>query len=154
MNYSNRGKYAETKVDAYLKWWQGDDTVREASRLVDSKAAGRIIKAAKADFEYFCVSNGVNVHGLIEVKQTEHAYRLARPHLTQLPNLRKRDKCGGDCYVVVYHSEIRAWRCLSVGWLMSNGDKGSWNLSAVPTFDTCFRALGHKDPEVFTPWTK
>lgn len=153
MGFANRGKYAEDKAHAYLQWWAGADPHCEASRLVDTKAAGRIIKAAKADFEYFTGRGSASQHGLIETKQTEHDYRLERAKVTQLPNLRKREKCGGRCYVLVYHSTIKAWRCLSVPYLVEGGDKGSWNLSAVPTFPTCWQALGDQS-WVFPPWAK
>lgn len=163
MGFSNRGKYAEDKVHAYLTWWAHDNPHREASRLVDTKAAGRIIKAAKADFEYFSHAHGTNkagvkvwdrCHGLIEVKQTEHDYRLERAKVTQLPTLRKRDKCGGRCYVVVYHSGVKAWRCLTIDYLANNGDKGSWDLRLVQTAPTCWEALRYEAPEVFVPWAK
>jgi len=157
MAFANRGKYAEDKVHDYLRWWAGDETHREASRLVDTKSAGRIIKAAKADFEYFArVPQPIAhiAHGLIETKQTEHEYRLERSKVTQLASLRKRDKCGGKCYVIVYHTAIKCWRAISVDWLMSNGDKGSWNLQAIPTFATAGEALGDVSYGVFMPQAK
>lgn len=153
MGFANRGKYAEDKLHDYMKWWSQDDTHREASRLVDTKAAGRIIKAAKADFEYFARAYR-DVHGLLEVKQTEHDYRLERAKVPQLPSLRKRQKCGGQCFVVVYHANVKAWRALSVPYLTDTGDKGSWDLRAVPTYSTCWEALGAQDAEVFVPWAK
>lgn len=140
MAFANRGKFAEDKAHDYLKFWASAGTHREASRLVDTKAAGRIIKAAKADFEYF-IKLSAGVHGLLEVKQTEHDYRLDRSKVPQLPSLRKRDKVGGRCYVAVYHSTIKCWRAVTVEWLANNGDKGSWNLSATPTFKTVGEAL-------------
>jgi hypothetical protein len=159
MAFANRGSGSEKKVKEFLEAWQEADTHREFSRLTDAKAAGRIIKAAAADFEYFCALPKVNswgrddgeevVHGLIEVKETEHEYRLGRDRLTQLARLRKRNKCGGTCYVVVYHSTLKAWRVLRVGWLTNNGDKGSWDLRCIPTYSTCQLAMHAEAPEVF-----
>lgn len=147
MGFADRGLYAESKVKSYLEWWVALDTHREFNRLVDTKAAGRIIKAAPADFEYFGIGgDGVAQHGLIEVKQTEHEYRLARDKVSQLPRLRKREKCGGTSYVLVYHSTVKRWRCVGVAYLANGGDKGSWNLSEEPTFTTCADALAHRDP--------
>lgn len=150
-NFAHRGTYAEDTVGAYLKWWESHDTHHEANRLLDTKAAGRIVKAAKGDFDYFAGSNGT--HGLIEVKQTEHDYRLQRSKVPQLPSLRKREKCGGRCFVVVYHSNLRVWRALTVPYLMDEGDKGSWNLMALPTFDKCCGALAYMS-DVFPAQTK
>lgn len=146
MVFANRGVYAESKVQHYLDWWVSLDTHREFNRMVDSKAAGRIIKSAPADFEYFCIGpDGVSQHGLIEVKQTEHEYRLARDKVPQLPRLRKREKCGGTSAVLVYHSTLKVWRCVGVKQLAETGDKGSWNLIAERTYASCGDALAHFD---------
>lgn len=151
MAYANRGKFAEARVKAYLDLWQDKTDRREYARLTDSKAAGRIIKASDADFAYYCHDLGtLATHGLIEVKETEHLYRLTRDHLTQLPRLRKREKCGGRSVVVVYHSVSKDWRAVGIEYLAKTGDKGSWNLTDVWKFHTAAEALNHFDPEVFT----
>lgn len=144
MSKSNTGVWAEKQIQKHLEGWVAADSHREANRLTDAKAAGRIIKAAAADFEYFCLTlSGDRRFGLIEVKETEHDYRIGRDRITQLPRMRKRDKCGGQSYVVVYHTKIKLWRCVTVGFLASTGDKGSWNLTECPTFETCGEALAH-----------
>lgn len=135
--FANRGIKAEAVMAKFLKDW-ATGVCREANRLTDSKAAGRIVKAAAADFEYFCPS----AHGLIEVKETKHDYRLARDKLPQLARLRKREQCGGTCVVAVLHSETGVWRILSVPYLTSTGDKGSWDLREVPTFNSLAMAMG------------
>jgi len=141
--HANRGALAEKAVAKFLADWSGP--TREANRLVDSKAAGRIIKAAAADFEFFCPEG----HGLIEVKQTEHEFRLSRDKVPQLPRLRKRANCGGESLVVVYHSVLGAWRVVHSHYLESTGDKGSWNLSRVPCFNTVQGALSYANCKVF-----
>jgi len=137
--FADRGKVAEDAVKTYLAWWQLQSPYREANRLTDTKAAGRIIKAAAADFEYFC-GDPIR-HGLIEVKETEHEYRLARYKVSQLARLRKREKCGGHSYVLVYHSTINCWRAATTEYLATTGDKGSWNLSDLPLFAILEHAL-------------
>jgi penicillin-binding protein-related factor A (putative recombinase) len=154
MAFANRGKYAEDKVHEYLQWWSKDDTHREANRLVDTKSAGRVIKASKADFDYYSDCRGRRDHGLIEAKQTEHEYRIARDKVPQLPAMRKRDKCGGISYVLVYHTTIKAWRAPTVDYMANNGDKGSWDLRAMPTFGTCWEALGSLNIDLFPEWVK
>ena len=150
MGFANRGVYAEKKVKEYLDGWQGRSNYREFNRMTDSKAAGRIIKAAAADFDYYCVTKDMaRFHGLIEVKETEHAYRLSRDKVTQLPRVRKRQKCGGKSYVVIYHSRTYQWRVATVPYLAETGDKGSWNLTNMPSFTTCGLALHYIDPAVF-----
>lgn len=141
MAFANRGVYAENKVKQYLEGWRDASTTHDFSRLTDSKAAGRIIKSAPADYEYFAVTAVRTAHGYIEVKQTEHEYRLARDKVPQLPLLRKREKCGCTSFILVYHSTIRVWRVATVPDLAETGDKGSWNLTAYPAFSSCGDAL-------------
>lgn len=142
MSKSNTGVWAEKRLAEMLGAWMQDDPRREATRLTDAKAAGRIIKPAAADFEYYCKTESGRAHfGLIEVKETAHEYRLSRDRLTQLPRMRKRDKCGGSSYVLIYHTELRLWRCATVEYLASTGDKGSWNLTDRPLYKTCGEAL-------------
>lgn len=140
-SFANRGQVAEEAVQKYLTAWAASHPLREFSRLVDAKAAGRTIKAAAADFEFYSAEHS-GEFGLIEVKQTEHTYRLERSKVPQLPRLRKRANCGGTCLVLVLHSTLNRWRVVSAEELASTGDKGSWNLSLHPLFMTAEGALG------------
>lgn len=144
---ADRGKEAEKLLHDYLKSWAHGRTDRDFERLVDTKSAGRIIKAAKADFEV--LRDGTYV--LLECKQTKHDYRLERDKVTQLPRLRKQAAAGALCFVLVYHSGPKLWRCAPLSWLMLPNDKGSWNLSALPVYETVAAALEYEAPEVFEP---
>ena len=147
--FKDRGKEAEKATQDYLTEWVRHP-YREYNRLVDSKAAGRTIKAAAADFEFFTHADPAMPHfGLIEVKQTEHNYRLERDKVPQLPRLRKRANCGGCCVVLVCHSSLALWRAIDPRWMADNGDKGSWNLTEFPTFTTAGEALRNFVPGVF-----
>ncbi len=155
--FANRGKKSEDAMAKYLSEWSGP--TREANRLTDSKAAGRIIKAAAADFEYFCAVpqkddwskpiEDLTMHGLIEVKETEHEYRLGRDKVPQLARLRKRAKCGGVCLVAIHHSTLKVWRVVDSDYLANTGDKGSWNLTLVPTYADLATAMAEVYPGVF-----
>lgn len=145
--FANRGKKSEDAMAKFLEAWSGPH--KEANRLVDSKAAGRSIKAAAADFEYFTDESSQHLHGLIEVKETEHEYRLSRDKVPQLARLRKRANCGGLCFVVVFHSTTKLWRVVGTEYLTSTGDKGSWNLSLVPAYTDLPTAMAEACPEVF-----
>jgi hypothetical protein len=148
--FANRGKKAEDAVQKFLTEW-AQQTNREFSRLVDTKAAGRTIKAAPADFEFFTLphENAKPVFGLLEVKETEHEYRLARDKVPQLARLRKRENCGGLCLVLVLHSTLGKWRVVRARKLATFGDKGSWDLTNFPLFDSPREALANFDVEVF-----
>lgn len=142
--FANRGATAEKAMAKFLDKWSSAPN-REANRLTDTKAAGRIIKAAAADFEYFTPMG----HGLIEVKQTEHDYRLARDKVPQLPRLRKRTHCGGICLIAVYHSTTECWRVVDADYLASTGDKGSWNLTLIHPHEDLAEAMFEACPSVF-----
>lgn len=146
--FADRGVKAEKAVQKFLDLWEASSPYREYNRLVDTKAAGRIIKSAAADFEFFCrpdPTRHASCHGLLEVKQTEHHYRLAKDKLPQLPRLRKRAKAGGICLVLVLHSETGLWRCLPMKFLLGPSDKGSWDLRELPTFSSPGAALQDVD---------
>lgn len=150
--FKDRGKDAENAVQKFLKEWAEQCTTREFNRLPDTKAAGRIMKAAAADFEFFYLAemdDPVRFHGLLEVKETEHEYRLARDKISQLPRLRKRANCGGVCLAIVHHSTLKKWRVISARDLAETGDKGSWNLTGLPLYDTPGAALQGLYPSIF-----
>lgn len=135
--FADRGKDAEKKVHEALTAWVGDIGSREFNRLMDTRAAGRIVKAAAADFEFF----SAGVHGLIEVKSVQHDFRLPRGSVTQIPRLRKRALAGGVCLVLIYHSTLKLWRAVAVDYLLDGGDKGSWDLRNVDTHESAGAAL-------------
>ena len=136
--FADRGKQAEDAVSEALARWAQDRPDREFTRLLDTRAAGRVVKSAAADYEFFTVGQ----HGLIEVKQTEHEYRLERAKVPQLPRMRKRELAGGLCLVLIYHSTLDLWRVAHVRDLMTFGDKGSWNLTGHLTYRSAAEALG------------
>jgi hypothetical protein len=147
--FADRGEVAEKATQRALTDW-AQHPHHEFNRMVDSKAAGRTIKAAAADFEFFCKvedcgprgDTTLTFHGLIEVKETKHAFRLERKRVTQLARLRKRANCGGVCCVLVYHSTENLWRGLPLALLLAdNAVGGSWDLSKVPLHATALAAL-------------
>jgi hypothetical protein len=147
--FADRGKEAESAVQEYLEWWVARSVHREYNRLPDTKAAGRTIKAAPADFDFYSMVQDDSFFGLLEVKETEHEYRIGRDKITQLPRMRKRAKCGGKCPILIWHSTINKWRVVMAPHLMEFGDKGSWNLAGFPTYDSASEALHSELPYIF-----
>jgi len=132
---ANRGKWAENEAHRFLKElsarWAGFDF----ERMPDARAAMGRFKAMIGDFEFFLPGT----HGVIEVKETKHDYRIAKDKLEQLPRLHKRAMCGGTCIVLVYHSTTKLWRSflaidLEIG-------KPSWDLSGYEQFESAKAAL-------------
>lgn len=128
---ADRGKWAEGKVQGILKGASERVAEFDFERLPDARAARGALKAQIADFAWFRPGQ----HGVIEVKETEHDYRLPRDKLAQLARLRKRGMAGGLVYVIVYHSTLKKWRCAPLSFF--DGDiPSSWDLSALPLYDT------------------
>lgn len=145
MSFADRGKVAEKAAQKYLDGWSAASPFRDYERLVDTKSAGRIIKAAAADFQYYTPQQ----HGLIEVKETEHDYRLSKDRITQLPRLRKREKCGGRSFVLLYHSQAKMWRVLDVPFMAADPTGGSWDLRTQASYSSVAAALWSALPTVF-----
>lgn len=141
----DRGKKAEDAVAKFGKAWAENHSEREFNRLLDTRAAGRVIKAAKADFEYFGVMrNGgeqIRFHGLIEVKETQHDYRLSHDKVPQLAALVHRARCGGHCLVLIHHSTSGRWRCETAQYLHMTKTGASWDLRNNPTYASAKEAL-------------
>lgn len=138
-----RGVDCERRVQAFLEKWVAVDPVhREANRLPDTKAAGRITKAAPADFDFYCYDSHTEEEffGLIEAKETEHEYRLPKARVTQLPTMMRRARCGGLCVVVVYHSTIKMYRAFQI-YHLHNTEGASIDLRNWPLFYTVEEAL-------------
>ena len=131
---ANRGKNSEKIVDDLFKKWN-----RKASfcyhRLPDSRSARGAIKAQPGDFLFFSGGYG----GVVEVKETQHAYRLARDKVPQLPTLHKFEMAGAKCVVLVHHYLEGIWRLAFADDLPT--DATSWDLSNFPQYTSAEDAL-------------
>jgi len=132
---ADRGKSEEKEVHGVLERLSAARADFDYLRLPDAKSAMGRVKAMPADFEFFSPRG----HGLIEVKSTEHDYRLSRDKVTQLPMMRKRILAGGRCVVLVYHSMVKKWRRINVGVLDPTAP--SWDLSTFTTYDSAEAAM-------------
>lgn len=141
-----RGKYAEDKVRDELKRMGEAHAGFDWERNYDGRSSmGRIPRRA-GDFTYYwyrCM--GTLGHGVLEVKQVQHDFRLPRKNFD--PDgwgiLKKRELAGGKVVVVVYHSTSKKWRCPPWGWFQSMRDAKSWDLTTWPQFNTAKEALAY-----------
>lgn len=127
MGYADRGKAAEGKVRARL----AEICVRQDQawdRLPDMRAGSK--SAAICDFMYICKG----VFWLIEVKETQHDYRL--PHgnfdAAQVARMRMWDTAGAQTMVLIYHRKLDMWRYSPIKFFFENKDGGSWDLRHLP----------------------
>lgn len=129
-----RGKIAEKLVEATLKA-MNNRTDFAYWRLPDSRSARSYLVAQPGDF---CFYSG-DYAGIIEVKSTEHACRLTKAHVSQLPTLNKLFWAGACSLIIVNHSIEETWRCVKPE-LLEIG-LPSWDLSEYPEFGTAKEAL-------------
>ena len=134
MSISNTGKKAEKLVEAVLKKWNNRAGFAYF-RLPDSRAARNFLTAQPGDFAYYCGPRA----GILEVKSTQHSYRLARDKISQLPTLKKLSAAGAANLVLVQHTTENVWRILYPGGLDSSVP--SWDLREVETYPDAESAL-------------
>lgn len=132
----DRGKWAEGKVHDFLKSFNKFSSTFDFQRMPDARAARGALAKQVADFEIFD-----GYHGVVEVKETEHDYRIPKAKISQIPRMRKRANAGGKIIVVVYHSNIDKWRMPSAEFLLAEHVGASWDLSDFLLFDTAEAAL-------------
>jgi hypothetical protein len=139
---ADRGKYAEGEVRKVLERLKGAYASFMYERIYDARSAGgRGIPARAGDFEFWAPG----LHGLIEVKELNHAFRLPSKNVTQLPKLRLRQLAGGLIFVLVYHTPLKAWRRVPVDWLHLRSGQPSWDLSdfgTLPDAEASLASLG------------
>ena len=134
MSISNTGKKAEKSVETVLKKWNAQAGFAYF-RLQDSRAARNFLVAQPGDFAYFSGSCA----GIIEVKSTQHSYRLTKDKVSQLPTLKKLSMAGAANLVLVHHTTENVWRILYPGGL--DASVPSWDLRNVETYPDAESAL-------------
>lgn len=128
------GKECEKLVEALFKKWN-DKAYFSWHRLPDAKAARGAIAAQPADYAWWRRPDG----GYLEVKATQHEYRLPKDKIRQLPLLQKHAMAGAQSLVLIHHYTIGKWRIVKAMDLAT--DVPSWDLRSYPTYDSAERAL-------------
>lgn len=133
-----RGKYAEGKVRDFLVSLKERKTGFDFERKYDARSAGGRFPAQAGDFGFFTYG----LHGLIEVKEVDHAVRLPEKNFSseQRAKLQLRALAGGLIVVLVYHTPLKAWR-VPPPWAFSGERVPSWDLSRFPTYKSVQLAL-------------
>lgn len=134
-----RGKEPEDKVRDFLSRLSEKYAVFDFQREYDARSAGGRLPARVGDFTLFFPG----VHGALEVKGVEHAYRLPEKNfkLAAINRLRKRQLAGGLIIVLVYHEPTKLWRSPPLQFFLSNKHVPSWDLSPFDTFRSIGEAL-------------
>lgn len=130
----SRGKTAEKMVWDALKRLNVKQSVA-FFRLADARAAAGALASQPGDFVFFSDGRG----GILEVKSTQHPYRLPKGSVPQLPVLKMLSMAGAQSYVIVLHKGDARWRVVSDRDLKIGVP--SWDLRHFPTFATADEAL-------------
>lgn len=134
-----RGKTAQDLTKAVLeKMNTSSDFAYD--RVSDARAAGGKLKKQLCD--YLCwhkAANNMCYSVPLEVKSTEHDYRITKAHLTQLQKLHMVAKAGADPHVLVLFKGLSKWRIAPITFF--GFGVPSWDMSSLPLFDTAQEAL-------------
>lgn len=130
---ANRGKTAEKAVTKALNVLAlRADTA--FMRLPDAHSGS--FKATVAD--YLISHQGRTT--FLEVKETEHQYRLSHNNFgtDQVARLRRFQLSGCDAQVAIYHSTLSQWRFLNLDFFFTR-EGGSWDLREIPFIENAER---------------
>ena len=123
-------------ANADMGKWAEKNSTFDWQRMPDARAARGALAAQVADFEIFRAGK----HGVIEVKEVQHDFRLPRTRIKQLPRIRKRMMAGGVGIILIYHSTTEQWRLPNMKAIL--GDRGaSWDFSDEITYNSAAEAL-------------
>lgn len=136
---ASRGKDAEADVKAVFSAISAKVAEFDFERIADARAAGGRMKATTADFQYF----RPGAHGVCEVKEVKHDYRLplTEERRKQINRIRRRALAGGEVIFLVKHTTSGLWRRVPLDVLVTEKQKPSIDLSDLPTHKTCKEAL-------------
>lgn len=125
-----RGKWAEGKVRDLLKKLGEADARFDWERILDARSAGGRFRSQIGDFAVFMP----HLHGVIEVKEVDHAYRLPHKNLDTeaVGKLVKRQWAGGITWMIIAHQR-KAWRLVPLE-VFRTRTGGSWDLREFPTY--------------------
>lgn len=121
-NHGSRGKHAENAVQVRLQELSNSRHVTWA-RWPDARAGS--LQPAFCDFMLFYYGQTM----AIEVKQTEHEYRLSHGNMDipQVARLRALTWANVKAVVLIYHSKLDLWRGFPISRFVER-DGGSWDL--------------------------
>lgn len=130
-----RGKIAQQLTEKYLKKVNDQHANFAYERLPDARAAGGHLKKQLCD--YLCWFEPYSLP--LEVKSTEHDYRISKDAISQLPLLKKVRLAGGRPYVLVLFKTIEKWRVAPIDYFAFGVP--SWDMRDLPLFDSAEEAL-------------
>lgn len=123
-----QGKSSESPVAAYLDNLNNAFARFDWQRGYDARSAGGKFQRVAGDYAFFAPY----VHGVIEVKEVEHDFRLPFKNFehSAVAKCMKRRLAGGLAIVLVHHTTTDLWRMLPISYFSHRDlSNGSWDLS-------------------------
>jgi penicillin-binding protein-related factor A (putative recombinase) len=141
MSAANRGKKSEADVNKFLAAMGNRLAIFDWHRVYDARSAGGRFNAQTGDFAFYTP----NAHGIIEVKEVDHKFRLPNKNFdkAQIAKCRKREMAGGKIGVVVNFTEAKKWALVPLNYFYNRLDQPSWDLTEFIKFDSGAKALEH-----------
>jgi hypothetical protein len=154
---TEKGKWAEGKVDLWLKKRKAAHAAFTFNRILDARSArGAMSNPQPGDFQWFCdtglfahhpqLSDGkfkLTRNGLIEVKSVEHTHLLPYKNFTvdQVGRMRVRAMAGSETLILVaFRPEgyDPYWRTAPLEYFENRDPKrGSWDMSDIDAYSHC-----------------
>lgn len=137
-NVAERGKWGESEVRKVLLEMSEKHLRFASHRVLDARSAGGKLPAQAGDFFWSYTDGKTTPHGLLEVKEVEHATKLPYKNLSpeSYARMRKRELAGAKVFVLVAHrTGETVWRFLPLSDFGGPRPGGSWDLSYSPPVD-------------------
>lgn len=138
-----RGKYAEGKVQDFLKAFGEKRAAFDWGRIPDARSAGGRFPSQPGDFQFFRLKGPLALSGLAEVKEISHPSRLPAKNFdkTQIARLRLRQMAGGVIVVLVCHMPEKVWRRVPLEFFLERLSQPSWDLAEFQIHPSVAEAL-------------
>lgn len=107
---SSRGKSAESKTHDILLRWSKKNRQFDFDRLLDSKAAGKLVAAQVSDFLLFYKGRAAS----LEIKEMKTGLRLPKKSFPQHGRMMRREYAGCRGFLVVNTKDTNLWWVIRV----------------------------------------
>ena len=137
------GKYAEGKMKDYLEKRKAEDPAFDYERLYDARSAGGRFPSQIADFAYYYKDDKAAFHGVVEVKEVHHEFRLPKKNFDpgKFGRLARRRQAGGGIVIVICFLPAKLWRIVPFEFFEERSGQPSWDLSQFPTYKSVDAAI-------------
>lgn len=149
---ATKGKEPEADVAEYLGDVHAHVLQFDWHRAYDARSAGGKFQRIAGDFSFYSPHG----HGLIEVKEMKHDYRLPYKNydFSKVAGAAKRRLAGGEVHVVIYSSTLEKWFYRPIEFFKHrDAAVGSWGLSgeAVSDLKTILNEVMKKHLQGYVP---